>query len=111
MVLHLLTDYVFYKFYFNKYELKKIPHDIFTANLYASYNYTNKWLSEKYNISYDCTSNGALMQSYIAKLQFSRPEIGKGINILTDLDKLTSFIEYVSGLDLEEIRNIQQIVF
>ena len=108
--LHLLTDYVFYNFYFDKTFIKNYPADKFTIDMYASYNATNPSLVEKYNISYDDTSNGALLHSYIVKLQSSRPTIADGDNLLTDFDKLCGFIEFMSGLDLKKVRKTQRIV-
>jgi hypothetical protein len=108
--LHLLTDYVFYNFYFDKTAFKNYPPNKFTIDLYASYNYTNPALAEKYKISYESTSNGALLHSYITKLQISCPTIESGENLLTDFDKLCGFIEFMSGLNLEKVRKTQNIV-
>jgi hypothetical protein len=109
--LHLLADYIFYNMYFDADLLQNVPYEIFSNDMAASFNYTNPWLAEKYKISYEQTSNAALMYSNVAALNTSRPEIAHGKNILSNPAKLEHFIEYMSGLDLEKLRKTQQIVF
>ena len=108
--LHLLSDYVFYNHYFDKVMLKNYPPEEFTTNMYASYNFTNPWIENKYKVSYTQLSNGALLQRYILKLQNARPTIAQGKNLLADLSKLSGFIEFMSGFNLQKVRETQRIV-
>jgi hypothetical protein len=108
--LHLLTDYVFYNFFFDGDFIKSTTYDDFSRDLYASYNFINAWLADTYKISYYETSYADKMNSLVHELQSERPEIlSRGTNILADLNKVSRFIEYMSDFDLQKVRQTQNI--
>jgi hypothetical protein len=104
--LHLLTDYIFYNYYFTTEFLKNTTHDDFSANLYASYDFTTKWLDDTYGFSNIETDFNEQMKQSIIDLRTRRPDIlSAGKNILTDTDKLVRFIDFVSSFDLQELKD------
>ena len=93
--MHLITDYIFYNYFFDKNYLKSISRIEFVKSLYHSYDLINEYLRNKYNIDYSDFS-----------IEVNSTDISdeneKGI---ISLEKLDCFIEYVSNIDLEEYKN------
>jgi hypothetical protein len=108
--LHLLTDYMFYKYYFSAEFLQNTTHAEYSANLYASYNFTNDWLERNYQIKKGDTIYDEQMARSIANLQTNRPEIlMTGKNILNDTERLAKFLDFVAGMNLQGIKDAQDI--
>ena len=93
--LHLVTDYLFYNFFFDREYLLSVTHPEFVQDLYHSYDIVNEHVKEKYDIDY---SEFGLEVKPLQGLD----ENDKGI---IDIDKLDNFIEYVSSIDLDDYRN------
>jgi hypothetical protein len=109
---HLLTDYIFYNFYFDRDFLGTQTHNEFSGDLYSSYNLTNDWLERTYRTDRIKTDFAELMAQNIKNLQSARPEILSaippalsGVNFLSDTDKLSRFIDFVSSFDLQRLKN------
>lgn len=85
-LLHLLTDYYFYNYYFNKELLEVIKNE---DTFHSDFDCTNKLLEEKYQIE---------LSENIKKYTGYKNESPKYINI----QKLIDFIEEMSNLNLEE---------
>jgi hypothetical protein len=106
--LHLLTDYIFYTYYFSPEFLRAATYEEFTTNLYASYNYTTGWLEDTYRTAELPTSFNSQMKQSIINLQTRRPEIlTNGKNILADTGKMARFIDFVASLNLKTVKEAQ----
>lgn len=98
--LHLVTDYLFFNYFLDKDYLKNISYDDFCKDLYYSYDVTNDYIYDKYNVVFDAYKDeimDAIKESHIQKKMDDK----KYLNILP-LDKLDSFIELVSSIDLDK---------
>ena len=93
--LHLITDYIFYNFFFDKEYIKKVKPEDFSKSLYNSYDIVIQNIREKYGVNYN---------KFLPNVEFNRKKVDKQNNIL-DLDKLYNFIEYVSGINLEKYKD------
>ncbi|MDR1917944.1 MAG: hypothetical protein LBQ05_03080 [Christensenellaceae bacterium] len=106
--LHLLTDYIFYNYYFPPEFLESTNYKDYTTNLYTGYDYTTDWLEKKYGTAKLPTTFHKQMKQSIIDLQTKRPEILlKGKNILADTDKLERFIDFVASLNLKNVKETQ----
>ena len=85
-LLHLITDYYFYNYYFNKELLEVIKNE---DTFHSDFDCTNKLLEDKYQIE---------LPENIKKYTGYKNESTKYINI----QKLIDFIEDISNLKLEE---------
>lgn len=106
--LHLITDYLFFNYFFNKNYLTNTTSQEFFNNLYFSYDFIENYLKEKYNFNYQVLSkeiNLKITNSIKqAKKNKNYNENSNGSNILP-FNKLDEFIEYVSNIDLEKYRD------
>lgn len=103
--IHLITDYLFFNYFFDKNYLSNVSHYDFSRDLYYSYDVTNPYIEEKYQIDYldfKETISQLIQQSKIDK-NMSDNEIRR--NILP-YDMLDTFIEYVSDINLENYRSL-----
>ena len=85
-LLHLLTDYYFYNYYFNKELLEVIKNK---DTFHSDFDCTNKMLEEKYEIE---------LPESIKKFTGYKNEKTKYI----DVQKLVNFIEQISEINLSE---------
>lgn len=91
--LHLVTDYLFFNEFFDNDYLSNIKYDDFVRDLYYSYDFTNEYLENKYNLD---------LKQFNDKINVS---LDKSINAsnsknILDFNKLDTFIEKVSDIDL-----------
>lgn len=103
VVLHLITDYIFFNEFFDKNYLNNISYEDFCKDLYYSYGITNEYLENKYKIDYE---------DFIEKIKnnISKDSKEKNINSeirrnILEISKLDKFIEDVSNISLEEYKN------
>lgn len=101
--IHLLTDYLFYNYLFNKKYIRNIDINIFNNDLYHSYDNTDKYLEIKYNLKelniYAELNN---YKNSAKKKKNTKYENGKDI---LPLDKLEKFIYDTSHIDIEKYKN------
>lgn len=101
--LHLLTDFLFFNYYFSKDYIKSVTYDIFRKDLYYSYEKNNKYVEEKYNLSdfpfWDIVNEDIRKAKKIV-------DINDGVrtNILEN-EKVDKFIEMVASFNLDNIKN------
>jgi hypothetical protein len=108
--LHLLTDYIFYNYYFSREFLSATTHEKFSKDLYASYDHTTEWLESTYDTADLPTSYTQQMKQSIIDLQTGRPEIlVTGENILDDTGRLSRFIDFAASLNLKNIKESQSL--
>ena len=101
--IHLLTDYLFYNYLFDKKYIRNIDINIFNNDLYHSYDNTDKYLEIKYNLKelniYAELNN---YKNSAKKKKNTKYENGKDI---LPLDKLEKFIYDTSHIDIEKYKN------
>lgn len=101
--IHLLTDYLFYNYLFDKKYIRNIDINIFNNDLYHSYDNTDKYLEIKYNLKelniYAELNN---YKNRAKKKKNTKYENGKDI---LPLDKLEKFIYDTSHIDIEKYKN------
>jgi len=99
--LHLITDYVFFNYFFNKEYLNDVSYEKFCEDLYYSYEINNKYLKENYDINdfpfWDIVNKNILKSQ-------TRVNIKLGTNILEN-KKVDNFIDYIANINLEEYKN------
>ena len=101
--LHLLTDYLFFREFFDKEYLQNVSYEQFRKDLYYSYDITNKYLETKYNTSYEQFKDE--IEKNIKKSN-SNANYNKQVETnIIPTDKLDKFIEEVSNIDLIEYKN------
>lgn len=101
--LHLLTDYLFFNYYFSEDYIKSVTYDLFCKDLYYSYEKNNKYVEEKYNLNdfpfWDIVNEDIRKAKKIVDIND-----GVRINILEN-EKVDKFIEMVASFNLENIKN------
>lgn len=101
--LHLITDFLFFNDFLKKDYLSNISYNEFFQDLYYSYDLSNNYLREKYNIDFKSFIEENSLDLDKEKLMktYNKNHIRK--NIL-DFKELDDFIERVSSIDLEEYK-------
>lgn len=98
--MHLLTDKLFFTEFFSDEYINNVDYSTFCKDLYTSYDETNSYIEEKYNIQF----NDVIQEKMQKNIQDSKKEKKmneeKGRNVLP-IDELEKFIEYVSNIDLD----------
>lgn len=95
-LLHILSDYVFYNYFFDEEYINKTTYREHSDMLTYSYLYFNKILEEKYDLG----KFVKYIYDVVNKLNLNVEEKNKVLNI--DKEKLFSFIDLMSSIDLEE---------
>lgn len=105
--LHLVTDYLFFNNLISKDYLRHVTYGDFCKDLYTSYDVTNDFLMEKYQIDFGELKE--VLESNIKKSKKDKKTENSVGNVIFSKEQLADFIEYVSDLDLkqyeEKIRN------
>lgn len=100
--LHLITDYLFFKDFFDNDYLINITYDDFVKDLFYSYKYVNNYLENKYKL--DLNQFGDKLTTSIKNdINTKKSECNDFKNIL-EFDKLDLFIEKVSSVNLNEYK-------
>ena len=98
--LHLLTDYMFFNYFFDKEYISKRTHKDFKKDLYYSYNTIHDYLASNYDISYEPFSDE--VEKKISNSQVEIEYNGeKRINI-TPCDKIDKFINNILDKDIND---------
>lgn len=110
--LHLITDYKFYMEFFKKEYLKTRHHGEFMADLYNSYDKTNSYIENKYDlasidkyIDLKKIEQIIIQSKKIKRVADYIPSDYKPVVIL-DKTELDSFIEDISDTDLQQYQKI-----
>lgn len=101
LLLHLLTDKLFFTEFFTKEYLEKVGYQNFTNDLYFSYGQTNDYLEKKYHLKFSEELRKRINKNIEDANQKHKIEEPNGNNILP-IEKLEAFIEEVSDIDLEQ---------
>ena len=99
--LHLLADKIFFTEFFDEEILKSIDRHEFTKNLYSSYNNSNAYLQEKYQVKIKKELEERMKQDIEQSRKEKKMSHEEGKNIIP-LDKLDAFIERLSDVNIEE---------
>ena len=98
--LHLVTDYLWFNEFFDRYYINNTTYKDFVKDLYYSYDFTNPHIDNKYNMNYG--EFREIMDNTIQKAHSNREYNGEVRNNIIPIDKLDLFIESVSSINLEE---------
>lgn len=101
--LHLITDHLFYNNFFDSEYLKNIHGEEFWKDLYYSYDITDQYLGDKYQIDYTDFLNQ--VKDSIKKSKKANNITDEKRNNILPLTKLDNFIEYVSDISLENYKD------
>ena len=101
VLLHLVTDKIFYTEFYSKEFIENTNYHQFTENLYTSYDQTNEYLEEKYHIILKKELAERIDKEIEGSKKYQKVSDKAGKNILP-LDKLDAFIERMSNMNLEE---------
>ena len=106
--LHLVTDYLFFNYFFAKNYLNNTTYQEFYLNLYYSYDFIENYLKQKYNISYQSLPR-EISQKVIDIIKKDKNEKNYNENItgnnILPFDRLDKFIEYVAKINLDEYKD------
>lgn len=102
ILLHLLTDKLFYTTFFSTKYLENVTYQKFCEDLYFSYDKTNPYLEEKYQFECSEELSKKIKQNIQASRKSRHLAEGAGEDILP-LVKLDAFIEEVSEINLEKL--------
>lgn len=105
--IHLITDYLFFTTFLDKNYLKNISYEEFRKDLYYSYNLINGYLNCKYKIDYEQMLSSDLVEKIKNRIKTSQIEANIRDEIRINLinnDKLDSFINYISNINLENYK-------
>ena len=101
VLLHLMTDKIFFTEFFSEEFLKSTNYHEFTEDLYTSYSQMNAYLEEKYHIVLKEELAEKIKQEIEASKKHHNVSAKLGKNVVP-LDKLDAFIERMSNVNLEE---------
>lgn len=101
--LHLITDYLFFNYFIDKEYLKRVSYDGFCKDLYYSYNLTNDYVYQKYNITFPVYKEEILQKIEEACVE-KKMDDKEYLNILPK-EKLDYFIDLMSSIDLDKYAN------
>ena len=101
--LHLVTDYIFFNYFFDKNYTSSTEYNKFNNDLYHSYDNTDDYVNKKYNIDYSDLKE-SIEQSISRARKNKKTSYSNGTDIIPK-DKLDEFIEYTSNIDLYEYKN------
>lgn len=101
VLLHLVTDKIFYTEFYTKEFLKNTNYHEFTEDLYTSYSQMNGYLEEKYHIILKEELAEKIRQEIEESKKHHKVTAKVGKNIVP-LEELDMFIEKMSDVNLEE---------
>lgn len=101
ILLHLLTDKLFFTEFFPKEYMEKISYKDFTKDLYTSYGETNDYIAKKYHIQFSKELAEKIEKDIEENRKRKNMTDEKGNNIIP-INKLEEFIEKVSDINLDE---------
>ena len=100
--IHLITDYLFFNHFFDKKYINSIDINKFNNDLYHSYDNTDKYLEDKYELKKINIYNKLMEYKNKSKKQ-KNTTYENGVDILP-IDKLEKFIDKVSKININKYR-------
>ena len=100
--LHLITDYLFFNDFIEANYLNTVSYNDFVKDLYYSYDYTNEYLLNKYNL--DLSAYEKIIDENINNDKNEKETTFADGNNILPYDKLDAFIERVSNINLEKYK-------
>lgn len=101
--IHLITDYLFFNHFFEKKYINSIDINKFNNDLYHSYDNTDKYLEDKYELKEITIYNDLIEYKNKSKKQ-KKTTYENGKDILP-LDKLEEFINKTSIINIDNYKN------
>lgn len=98
--LHLLTDYYFYNYFFEKKYLKNVSWDKFKNDLYYSLDKCDLYIKRKYRIEYEIYKK-EILDDFNKYKDYRYSNDSENI---INLDQLNKFINKISSIDLNNIK-------
>ena len=102
LFLHLVTDYIFFNYFFDKDYIKNTKYNDYTNDLYYSYDLINNYLEKEYNIIGILKDNK--MYDYLEIIQIAKRNNKTKYKKIIDKDKLIKFIDNISNVDLDKYK-------
>ncbi len=102
LFLHLVTDYIFFNYFFDKDYIKNTKYNDYTNDLYYSYDLINDYLEKEYNIIGILKDNK--MYDYLEIIQIAKRNNKTKYKKIIDKDKLIEFIDNISNIDLDKYK-------
>lgn len=102
LFLHLVTDYIFFNYYFDKDYIKSTKYNDYTNDLYYSYDLINDYLEKEYNIIGILKDNK--MYDYLEIIQIAKRNNKTKYKKIIDKEKLIDFIDNISNIDIEKYK-------
>jgi len=103
LFIHLITDYLFFNIFLDKDYMSSAKYENFSKDLYYSYDISNKYLEEKYNIS--SIFRNIELKLHEEKIKEDYKPMNLEYKLIIDENKIYEFIEYVSDINLEKYRD------
>lgn len=100
--IHLITDYLFFNHFFDKKYINSIDINKFNNDLYHSYDNTDKYLEDKYELKKINIYNKLMEYKNKSKKQ-KNTTYENGVDILP-INKLEKFIDKVSKININKYR-------
>lgn len=101
VLLHLVTDYYFYNYFFDDDYIKNTSYDQFQNDIYYSFDQVDDYVKNKYSVEYEVYKDRILDDFEHYKL-YKYNEFTKNI---IDVNRLDKFIEDMSLINIDEIRS------
>lgn len=101
VLLHLVTDYYFYNYFFDSEYIRNTSYDQFQNDIYYSFDQVDDYVKNKYSVEYEVYRNEILSDFEKYKLIKYNEETQ---NII-DIEKLDKFIDAMSIINLDDIKN------
>lgn len=92
---------MFFTEFFSDDYLNNVEYKTFCKDLYTSYDETNGYIEEKYNIRFNKSIQEKIQRNIEDSKKEKKMDNEKGINILP-IEELDKFIEYVSSIDIDK---------
>ncbi len=102
VLLHLLSDKIFFTEFFDIEYLKNTKYEDFCKNLYDSYDKSNDYLKEKYPITLEKELADKIQQNLNNLFKLKEVKEKKKVKNILPKEKLNAFIERMSDIKLEE---------
>lgn len=98
--LHLLTDYAFSNFFFDRSYLKRVKWDKFKNDLYYSFDQCDPYVKKRYGVKYEI-NNEKILDDFN---KYNKYKYYKDSKNIININNLNKFIDKVSLINLKDIR-------
>lgn len=101
--IHLITDYLFFNYFFDEKYINSININTFNNDLYHSYDNTDKYLEDKYKLKEIYIYNKLV--EYKNKSKKQKNTIYENGKDILPFDKLELFIDKIAKIDIDKYKN------